>query len=680
MDQLTKAIASLNQLLASLSAKTTSAAKTTFAFNGSNWNDNMTISGSNVTVNAGAGDDRMQFQGSGAGATATLIGGAGYDTYVPILNGVTVTIDNYDSASSVRNDKISFAQYSLSGFRFSKSGNDLLISYAATNSVVKVQNWFLGARYQIKDFVFADGSFGADFINGKIGWSDPATAPLNLVGTAGNDVLTGGAGNDTLNGGAGNDTLNGGDGNDTLIWDGADSVLSGGAGTDTLTAAGSGSAVNWNLGAYQDIEQFIGSSYNDTFVWAANATSINGGGGANTLTAAGQNQAVNWNAASGSISNISTFIGGNGNDRISGGSANETINGGNGNDTLYGGGGNDALYGGNGNDLLNGGAGNDTLNGGAGSDVYQFDGVWGSDVISYDGSNGDDALQFGAGITAQNLTVTHLGNDIKINVQGHGDITLQNWDAAKLQNIRFADNSTKKIGDYLPATPVSSGRTNYAVVVGIGDYQGTSNDLPGVKYDVADVKQFLTTDSLWQGTNLTTVVDAQATKANILNAVNQVATKADANDNVFLYYSGHGYSGSGSLVSYDMSAVTAQMMYDSISAIGAKVGSGGHVTLVLDSCFSGNFVDYFKSRGGSQYTVISASASNETSLDIGTNGLFTSYLMDNALNGRKADLNHDNKITTGELFNYITNPSYSNYSSTRHMQMYDGSNGTYAIG
>lgn len=662
-------------------------AKYLLTLNGTNRNDNINVTANNATINAGAGDDRIQFQGSGAAATATLTGGAGYDVYAPILSNVSVTIDNYDSSSIVRNDKLSLAQYKSSGFTFVKSGNDLLIQYAAGSSQVKVQNWFLGERYQIKDLVFSDLTLTAASVNLKFGSS--ASANLNLVGTTGNDVLNGGAGNDslnglggndmlygnagndTLNGGLGNDTLNGGagsdalyggDGNDLLLWDAADSVISGGAGSDILTAASNGSAVNWNLGAYSDLEQFIGSAYNDTFTWGGNVTQLNGGGGVNILTAAGQTQSVSWNGTTGSLSNISSFIGGNANDTIIGSNNNDTISGG------------------NGNDLLNGGAGNDLLNGGGGSDTYHFAGIWGSDAIAYDPSNSSDTILFGSGITAQNLTVSHTGTNLAISVQGHGNITLQNWDAAKLDNLRFADNSSKRISDYL--NPVSnSTRSNYAVLIGVGDYAGTSNDLPGVKYDIADMKQFLTTDSLWSGTSLTTVTDAQATKTNILNSVNGLLSKVDANDNILLYYSGHGYSGSGSLVPYDMTAITPQTMYDSITALGNKVGSSGHVTLVLDSCFSGNFVDYFRSRGGgSQYTVISASSSTEVSYDTGSNGLFTHYLLDNALNGRLADLNRDNRITTSEVFNYITNPSYTSYSSSAHMQMYDGSNGNYALG
>ena len=81
------------------------------------------------------------------------------------------------------------------------------------------------------------------------------------------------------------------------------------------------------------------------------------------------------------ISNISTVLGGNGNDFIalyynntpvsvtgSGGNdtilgsiSNDTLDGGDGNDSLIGGGGNDSMIGGNGNDYIQGGVGNDTI-------------------------------------------------------------------------------------------------------------------------------------------------------------------------------------------------------------------------------------------------------------------------------------------------------------------------------
>ncbi|WP_413200005.1 hypothetical protein [Nostoc piscinale] len=59
-------------------------------------------------------------------------------------------------------------------------------------------------------------------------------AALNLVGTAGNDVLSGGAANDTIRGNAGNDRITGGDGNDFLYGDSGNDRINGGRGNDSV--------------------------------------------------------------------------------------------------------------------------------------------------------------------------------------------------------------------------------------------------------------------------------------------------------------------------------------------------------------------------------------------------------------------------------------------------------------
>ena len=76
--------------------------------------------------------------------------------------------------------------------------------------------------------------------------------PVNLIGGAGNDVLTGGSGNDTLDGGLGNDTLRGNGGNDTLLGGEGNDKLFGDAGDDTL---------NGGLGD----DQLYGGDDNDTY-------------------------------------------------------------------------------------------------------------------------------------------------------------------------------------------------------------------------------------------------------------------------------------------------------------------------------------------------------------------------------------------------------------------------------
>jgi hypothetical protein len=147
------------------------------------------------------------------------------------------------------------------------------------------------------------------------GYAVAGITSINLLGQAGDDVITvgsgmppnlgvsvqGGLGNDTIGGGPGNDTLSGGQGNDLIFGGPGDDLVHGGKGDDSLA-------------------------------------------------------------------------GGQGNDVLFGGLGNDTIRGGMGADTLTGGAGDNLLYGGPGDDSLfaaNGSA--DTLYGGAGTNTAAVD-------------------------------------------------------------------------------------------------------------------------------------------------------------------------------------------------------------------------------------------------------------------------------------------------------------------
>nr|WP_207388749.1 immunoglobulin-like domain-containing protein [Stutzerimonas kirkiae] len=70
----------------------------------------------------------------------------------------------------------------------------------------------------------------------------------NLIGGAGDDILTGGDGDDILRGGAGDDTLIGGAGNDILIGGDGDDILIGGSGDDILTGGAGADTFKWQAG------------------------------------------------------------------------------------------------------------------------------------------------------------------------------------------------------------------------------------------------------------------------------------------------------------------------------------------------------------------------------------------------------------------------------------------------
>lgn len=82
----------------------------------------------------------------------------------------------------------------------------------------------------------------------------------------------------------------------------------------------------------------------------------------------------------------------------------------------------------------------------------------------------------------------------------------------------------------------------YAVMVAIEDYsriEGASN-LPGCAVDLKDLKKLLETSFQFPSSNITSLINASATKANVMKALDQIVAKAKPGDTVVFYYSGHG--------------------------------------------------------------------------------------------------------------------------------------------
>ncbi|HWR38811.1 MAG TPA: caspase family protein [Patescibacteria group bacterium] len=336
---------------------------------------------------------------------------------------------------------------------------------------------------------------------------------------------------------------------------------------------------------------------------------------------------------------------------------------------------NDTLSGGAGNDTLNGGTGDDLLTGGTGDDLYWFDAPWGNDTItSVAAGDGNDSIYFGGSLTGQDLSVSEIDDTLFI-TSNYGSITLQNWSSSQLNTVSFSDGSTESISDLLSATSAES--DDHALIIGIGDYPGFSSDLAGVTYDVSDVEYFLASDDVWTGSATDVITDQEATQTNIVTELTEMASEVSTGDDVLIYYSGHGCS-DGSLALYDETEYTTAELYKAITALGAAVGSSGHVSVILDTCYSGSLVDYFNSYASSsdssQYSILTACSSSQYSYDSNTNGVFTHYLFDNALTGNAADSNGDSSITIQEAYQYLTSSTYSQYAS---VQLYGS--GSYVI-
>jgi hypothetical protein len=158
----------------------------------------------------------------------------------------------------------------------------------------------------------------------------------------------------------------------------------------------------------------------------------------------------------------------------------------------------------------------------------------------------------------------------------------------------------------LAARPLPAER--YALLIGIGTYPSfPAFNLEAPAQDVAAMRDALIHTWQFQPGNVGTLVDAAASKANILQALDRLISQVKAGDQVFIYYSGHGTSAmdeknawiglplnTGALIPADVrkSAPAGILPQLIVGATDLKprlrsLDAVASVFIVIDSCYSG---------------------------------------------------------------------------------------------
>lgn len=432
------------------------------------------------TLDGGAGLDTLD----GGAGNDSLYGGSGNDIYLfQRGGGQDVIFDRDWTAGNI--DVIKLAQgISPGDIKASRVEGNLELAILGTSDKLTIRDWFYYTDSQIEQVQFADGTIwdvatlktlskGVASEGNDVLYGDESSADTlnglggddSLYGLAGNDTLNGGAGNDRLFGGAGMDTLDGGAGNDSLYGDAGNDTYQfyRGVGQDWISdydssvgnldtikvAAGlkpsdiqlSRDASNLYLGIAGTTDKLTASSwfsnsayrieqiqFDDGTLWNADTIKSMTKGTATS----GSDVLFGEDALADSLSGLDgddKLYGLGGNDTLSGGNGVDELSGGEGADSLLGGAGDDRLYGDTGADTLVGGTGNDQLSGDRGNDLYQFERGGGQDVISdFDPDANTDVLQFGAGISANQLWFSKKGYDLEVSVIGTADkVTISSW-------------------------------------------------------------------------------------------------------------------------------------------------------------------------------------------------------------------------------------------------------------
>lgn len=211
--------------------------------------------------------------------------------------------------------------------------------------------------------------------------------------------------------------------------------------------------------------------------------------------------------------------------------------------------------------------------------------------------------------------------------------------------------------------------TLHALVVGVNTYEGRYPDL-GFAADDAK-KMTASIKAVSTNASVSLLVDDKATTSAVLDKLNEIAAKAKPQDNVVLYFAGHGAACQHQA---DASAKYCLMPYlqpglpisqgelgiDSVFAYISRMNAGG-VLVVLDACHSGGFAESEQAQRvmnqvaeqGSSIVVLASTAKSAKaaeSTQVG-GGLFT-HLVSEGLAGRAKDVDGD--VTAFSLANYVT--------------------------
>ena len=155
--------------------------------------------------------------------------------------------------------------------------------------------------------------------------------------------------------------------------------------------------------------------------------------------------------------------------------------------------------------------------------------------------------------------------------------------------------SEKAIGKP-PLTPLDELKkgTNYLFAIGINTYDKKYfNPLNNARKDVEDIANVLVKDYYFEPQHIRLLCDQEATKANILDELDDFRKKIKHEDRLLIYYSGHGHleGSQGFWIPVDAirdkisSYIRSAEVRDIIQSIDAR-----HILLISDSCFSASLL------------------------------------------------------------------------------------------
>ena len=266
------------------------------------------------------------------------------------------------------------------------------------------------------------------------------------------------------------------------------------------------------------------------------------------------------------------------------------------------------------------------------------------------------------------LLVNATGIAAESNKNGSSPVFARDVELAKKVQVERGKGSSKppKAIAYASTGTIGTEVTGnkYAIVIGISNYPGASNDLELCDDDAVDVVDALHEYGYSQA-NIIALIDSEndtemvATRDKILGAIAYVKGKVVAGDEVVFFFSGHG--GRGKANDGDKEVIDECIWAHNGSSSLLPIWDGelatafdgfktDRIVFIFDSCYAGGMTDL----AGQGRVIAMASTENTLSYEsseIG-NGEFTYYIIDQGILSGFADKNGDEAVTVEEAWDY----------------------------
>ncbi|MCR4315996.1 MAG: caspase family protein [Planctomycetes bacterium] len=205
---------------------------------------------------------------------------------------------------------------------------------------------------------------------------------------------------------------------------------------------------------------------------------------------------------------------------------------------------------------------------------------------------------------------------------------------------------------------VMPGPQLWGIFVGIRDYPPGTNDLQYCDEDATLLARSFKSKGLLNDACAIVLTNAQATRANIRGAFEQVARSANPWDHFIFFYSGHGMQSEPDERNTDEADLRQESLYvydgelqddtmnEYFNLLSCKVQ-----VIVLDACFSGGFADVISRPGRVGFFASEEDLTSNVAMEFGAGGYLSLFFRE-AIEG-KADTNSDGMVALSELSHYL---------------------------